>query len=315
MFQGLGLAKNSSVVQCAKCKETIDASEKNCRFCSAPVDLVMSRVIAEESARLNQACDSAKHVRIAAGAMVVLFGMSFVPFLSIIGEIGFLFFVAAVPMAAIRWWINFGHLKSHEPDFRRARRDVAGVGGGVAILLASVAVFPTAIASPLFLSALHRSALYQRFGPSAASGEVVHVWAHPQHEEYTDFDLNGTQTHIVGPEEVLVFAEVRLHNDSETQLSLFKILTSATLPDGVRSGYAADLGQVFQAYPGIPVPQGPALPINLTLDPGQSADGTFVSSFRLTKQQWDARKDLSFSFWFYSQPALVLKPTAAVIEQ
>ncbi len=52
----------------------------------------------------------------------------------------------------------------------------------------------------------------------------------------------------------------------------------------------------FSPIPDMPVPHGPGLPLNLTLDPGQSVDGTFVSSFRLTRQQWDARKKLNFSF-------------------
>jgi hypothetical protein len=119
-------------------------------------------------------------------------------------------------------------------------------------------------------------------------------------------------------DQVLVFTEVRLHNQSKLPLYLLNVMSNANLDDGIHSSYAAgqsDYDRLFLAYPGIPVPHGPGLPINLELDPGQSVDGTFVSSFRLTKQQWDARKDLNFSFTFRYQPVLVLKPTAAVIEQ
>ena len=42
---------------------------------------------------------------------------------------------------------------------------------------------------------------------------------------------------------------------------------------------------------------------------------TFVSSFRITKQQWDARKDLNFTFAFQYQPSLVLTPHSAITEQ
>ena len=96
------------------------------------------------------------------------------------------------------------------------------------------------------------------------------------------------------------------------------MLTNATLEDGIHSSYAAsqsDYDRVFLAYPDIPVPHGSALPLSLTLDPGQTVDGTFVSSFRLTKQQWDARKELNFSFTFRYQPGLVLTPQAAIIER
>ncbi|MGC1463028.1 MAG: hypothetical protein WA802_12555 [Terracidiphilus sp.] len=154
--------------------------------------------------------------------------------------------------------------------------------------------------------------------PPAITGEIVAVWAHPQHTETSGLDANGAPMPKESFDQVLVFTEVRLHNQSKEPLSLLTVLTNATLGDGVHSSYAAsqsDYDRVFLAYPEMPVPHGPALPINLTLDPGASADGTFVSSFRLTKQQWDARKDLSFSFTFRYQPSLLLTPHAAVIEQ
>ena len=154
--------------------------------------------------------------------------------------------------------------------------------------------------------------------PPAVSGEIVAVWAHPQHTETSGLDANGAPMVKESFDQVLVFAEVRLHNQSKIPLYLLNVLTNATLDDGVHSSYAAsqaDYDRVFIAYPGMPVPHGPALPLNLTLDPGQSADGTFVSSFRLTKQQWDARKNLSFSFSFRYQPSLVLTPKTNVIEQ
>ena len=52
-----------------------------------------------------------------------------------------------------------------------------------------------------------------------------------------------------------------------------------------------------------------------TIAPGQTLEGTFVSSFRLNKQQWDARKDLSFTFAFRYQPSLVLTPQSQVTDQ
>lgn len=154
--------------------------------------------------------------------------------------------------------------------------------------------------------------------PPAVSGEIVAVWAHPQHTETSGLDANGAPMVKESFDQVLVFAEVRLHNQSKIPLYLLNVLTNATLDDGIHTSYAAsqsDYDRVFIAYPGMPVPHGPALPINLTLDPGQSVDGTFVSSFRLTKQQWDARKNLSFSFSFRYQPSLVLTPKTNVIEQ
>ena len=154
--------------------------------------------------------------------------------------------------------------------------------------------------------------------PPAVTGEIVSVWAHPQHTETSGLDANGAPMPKEVFDQVLVFAEVRLHNQSNQPLFLLNILTNSTLQDGIHSSYAAsqlDYDRIFLAYPDMPVPHGPGLPLSLTLDPGQSVDGTFVSSFRLTKEQWDQRKDLSFSFSFRYQPVLILAPKTAIIER
>jgi hypothetical protein len=154
--------------------------------------------------------------------------------------------------------------------------------------------------------------------PPAVTGDVVAVWAHPQHTESSGLDANGAPMPKDSFDQVLVFAEVRLHNQSKLPLYLLNVMTNATLDDGIHSSYAAsrsDYDRVFLAYPDIPVPHGPGFPLDLTLDPGASVDGTFVSSFRLTRQQWDARKNLDFSITFRYQPSLVLTPHTPVIER
>jgi hypothetical protein len=65
----------------------------------------------------------------------------------------------------------------------------------------------------------------------------------------------------------------------------------------------------------MPVPHGKGLPLEMTLEPGQTVEGTIVSAFRLSKQEWDAGKDLNFTFAFEYQPSLVLAPHTAVIVQ
>ena len=79
----------------------------------------------------------------------------------------------------------------------------------------------------------------------------------------------------------------------------------------------ADYDRIFVAYPDLTVPHGPALsPLDTEIDPGQTVEGTFVSAFKgLTKQQWDARKKLDYTFVFRYQPNLVVTPHVAVTEQ
>ena len=154
--------------------------------------------------------------------------------------------------------------------------------------------------------------------PPPATGEILSVWAHTRHTESSGFDANGMPMPKESFDQVLVFAHVRLHNQSKGPLFLYQVLTNVTLGDGIHSSYAAgpgDYDRVFLAYPDIHVPHGKPLPIQMTIDPGQTVEGDIVSSFRLTRQQWDARRNLNFSFGFLYQPALVLEPRTSVIDQ
>ncbi len=68
--------------------------------------------------------------------------------------------------------------------------------------------------------------------------------------------------------------------------------------------------------PDLPVPHDqPISPLDTTLQPGQTIEGTVVSAFRLTKAQWDARKKLDFTFSFRYQPNLAVTPHVPVTEQ
>ena len=154
--------------------------------------------------------------------------------------------------------------------------------------------------------------------PPAATGEIEQVVAHPQHTETSGFDANGASMLKESYDQVLVFAKVKLHNQSKEPLFMHNIMTNATLDDGIHSSYAATAGdydRVFIAYPTMPVPHGKGLSLNATIDPGQTVEGTIVSAFHLTKQQWDARKDLSFTFAFQYKPSLTLTPQAAVTDR
>lgn len=154
--------------------------------------------------------------------------------------------------------------------------------------------------------------------PPAATGEIVQVWAHPLHSVTSGFDAAGAPMAQETFDHVLVFVHVKLHNQSDKPLFLHQIATNATLEDGLHTSYAAtltDYERVFIAYPELAARHEKGLSQEATLNPGQTQEGTFVSSFRVTKQQWDARKDLSFTFGFQYQPSLTLTPHAAVTEQ
>jgi hypothetical protein len=154
--------------------------------------------------------------------------------------------------------------------------------------------------------------------PPAMTGEILGVTAHAMHSETSGFDANGAPVPRESFDQVYVFTQVKLHNQSPGPVFLTSMLTNATLPDGIHSSYAASAGdynRIFIAYPNLPVPREKPLPLDATIDPGQTVEGTVVSAFKLPKQDWDARKDLNFTFAFRYQPSLVLKPNIAVLDR
>lgn len=154
--------------------------------------------------------------------------------------------------------------------------------------------------------------------PIAITGEIEQVWAHPQHSETSGYDANGASMAKESYDQVYVFAKVKLHNQTDKPLFLHQVMTNATLSDGIHSSYAAtasDYDRIYIAYPTMPIPHQVALSPQSTIAPGQTVEGIVVSAFRLTKAEWDAHKDLSFTFAIQYQPSLVLTPHTPVIEQ
>ena len=155
--------------------------------------------------------------------------------------------------------------------------------------------------------------------PPVATGEIVAVWAHPQHTETSGLDASGAPMPKEIVDQVMVFTHVKLHNQSDHPLFLSNVTTNVTLPDGIHSSYAANKGdydRVFVAYPNLPVPHlTPISPLDTEIDAGQTVEGTFLSAFKMTKQEWDARKKLDYTFALRYQPNLELTPQVQITEQ
>jgi hypothetical protein len=156
--------------------------------------------------------------------------------------------------------------------------------------------------------------------PPFAAGEITAIWAHPQHTETSGLDANGMPMPKESVDQVMVFATVSLENKTDHPLFLGNVTANATLADGtIAHCYAANKGdydRIFVAYPNIPVPHlAPISPLDTTINPGQTVEGTFVSAFKMTQQQWDARKSLDFTFSFRYQPALTVTPQVTITER
>ncbi len=152
-----------------------------------------------------------------------------------------------------------------------------------------------------------------------ATGQITAVWVHPQHTETSGIDASGAPMPKKSVDQIMVFATVRLHNQTNHPIILGNVATNVTLADGIHSSYAANKGdydRIFVAYPNIAVPRlKPLSTLDMTIDPGQTVEGAFFSAFKMTQQQWDTRKNLDFTFNFRYQPALVAAPHVAIIER
>jgi len=203
-------------------------------------------------------------------------------------------------------------LLQHDPtrldDAARGEELTKGTGHPILATVFAAVVVSLAIAA-YFISGLK---------PPVITGEVEQVWVHPQHTETSGFDANGAPMAKESFDQVYVFAQVKLHNQSSNPLYLHSIMTNATLDDGIHSSYAATAGdydRVFLAYPAMPVPHGKALSPQATINPGQTLEGTIVSAFRVNQAEWDARKNLDFTFGVQYQPSLTIAPHTAIIVQ
>jgi hypothetical protein len=151
--------------------------------------------------------------------------------------------------------------------------------------------------------------------PPAAVGEIVQVWACPQHVETSGFDANGAAMDKESFDRVLLFAHVKLSNRSGNPLLLEDILANLKLADGtlsVSAGSPAQFEEVFVAYPKLAALHGNVLAPRTVIAPGQSLDGIVFWAIRRSRQEWDARQGMDFTFTFQYQPSLKLTSRAAV---
>jgi hypothetical protein len=112
---------NAGIFECPVCRQTIDASSTQCRFCSAVIDPAVAAAATEKMARVNQACSDASFLRTMAISILVFLGLMFVPFITLLGVVGYYFLMFAVPFMTIRWWVKFHGVRADDRDFKRAR--------------------------------------------------------------------------------------------------------------------------------------------------------------------------------------------------
>ena len=106
---------------CPNCKEIINDSMTECRFCSVPVDPGLAQLIADRQEKANHAYSDASYLRTAAIAMYVFLGLSLIPFVPIVSWAFLVTFIVVIVLL-IRWQIRYGGLVTDDADYKSARR-------------------------------------------------------------------------------------------------------------------------------------------------------------------------------------------------
>jgi hypothetical protein len=197
----------------------------------------------------------------------------------------------------------------HEHDPSSEGKDFAA-GSGYLLWTSITAVILVSVGIAVFFWVNHK--------PPVAAGEVAQVSAHMVHSLGETPDANSVQSLNLPADQVLVFAAVRVRNQSDQPFVIKELLTNATFADGLHSSYAAsalDFDRIFVAYPELASLHGKPLLRDTVVPAGEAVDGWMVSSFRATKDLWTARKDLNFSIELKGHPDLVLTPTTPVTQQ
>jgi hypothetical protein len=127
MANGLSISSDLDkprVFECPNCKQTIDTSSRECRFCSATIDPADAEAAAAKMARINRACSDASYLKIAALCIPAFLLIYLVPFMGLLGVVGVIFLEIAIPIWILLWCFRFLSIRSEDPDFRSAKKTV-----------------------------------------------------------------------------------------------------------------------------------------------------------------------------------------------
>ncbi len=131
-----------TIFDCPNCKETIDAAADSCRFCGAKIDREGARSAAILMAQINKACSDASYMKSTTFTLPVFFALRFVPFISLLGTIGFIGLLMGIPIWTLVWRRKYGRIVTTDSDYLKARRTVFLIGIFVPIIFALFIIVP-----------------------------------------------------------------------------------------------------------------------------------------------------------------------------
>ena len=137
-------------------------------------------------------------------------------------------------------------------------------------------------------------------GKPVASGDVARISLYPIHSETSGGGPGpGMEGQAEGYDQLLVFAQVHIHNLSKDPITITELRGNVTLTDPVdpeqpiatsRAASPKDFNRLFTAYPQLsPLRMDPILR-GTSIAPGATAEGLLIFNYSMTKDAWDKRK-------------------------
>lgn len=171
----------------------------------------------------------------------------------------------------------------------------------VLIVLAAILIAAGAVAAYVWIARV----------PTPYKGQVLTVHVYPIHRDMTQ----PTTTEGLGGQketydEIIVLADVSIQNVSQkVPLFLRDMSAVVNLPDETDRSTAAsasDFEKVFEAYPDLQQYKKAPLQRDLTLQPGQQAEGQLIFNYQMSQQQWDTRTGMDINISFIHQQPMVM---------
>ncbi len=146
--------------------------------------------------------------------------------------------------------------------------------------------------------------------PPVASGEVLASTVYPVHA--TINNGAGGQDGMAGSSEsidqVIILTKIKIRNETNIPLFVQDVGSAIKLPDGSEQTNVAasnqDMNRVFQAYPSLSYLRGDPIPRDITLSPGQTAEGLAIFNYPISKEQWDTLQTAKVVIQFMHQKNL-----------
>lgn len=182
--------------------------------------------------------------------------------------------------------------QGYAPDLAQA--DPPGSFGRIALRVLAAAIVAGALVAAWF---------YFGQRQPIANGDVARITLYPIHNAMTGGSgEQGMAGQAQSYDQLIVFAQVHVHNLSNVPLNILELQGNVTMQDATESTSLAasqnDSNRLFAAYPQLaPLRMEPLLR-NTVIPPGQTAEGMLVFNYSMNKAQWAQRKKFEVNVTF-----------------